>query len=176
MLGASTLAPPALRMGRENRHVESIPADEAPEQPSDAARFRELCEAFRATGGIARADDLARLLEDFQSGNFATLAKRMASKEILHFEWRGMHWVPMFQFDLRDLSHRPAARLFLDACGAEVSGWALACWLASPSTSLGDQAPIELFESDLLGLCAAAHARWQPLLPPPNFVHHQESP
>ena len=153
--------------------------------PRDQTTFRDLCESFRATGGIARADDLARLLEDFQCGNFASLAKRMASHEVLSFSWRGMHWVPMFQFDLRDLSLRRSPQQLLEACGAKFDGWALSCWLTTPSDELDGERPLDILDTDLPGLCALARRHWQPGLsgpatglnpPAPLFNFNQESP
>jgi hypothetical protein len=147
--------------------------------------FRDLCESFRATGGIARADDLARLLEDFQCGNFASLAKRIASHEILSFSWRGMHWVPMFQFDLRDLSLRPGPQQLLEACGTKPDGWALACWLTTESEDLAGERPLDGLELHLPGLCDLARRHWQPTLsglpadgkrPAHPFPVQQESP
>jgi hypothetical protein len=151
----------------------------------DQSTFRDLCEAFRATGGIARADDLARLLEDFQCGNFASLARRIASHEILSFSWRGMHWVPMFQFDLRDLSLRPGPQQLLEACGTKCDGWALACWLTTASDDLDGEQPLDCLDLHLPGLCEVARRHWQPGLsgPPAAFklpahlLHfNQESP
>jgi hypothetical protein len=151
----------------------------------DQTTFRDLCESFRATGGIARADDLARLLEDFQCGNFASLARRIASHEILSFSWRGMHWVPMFQFDLRDLSLRPGPQQLLEACGTKCDGWALSCWLATPSDELGGEPPLDILDTDFVGLCAMARRHWQPGLSgpaaafsrPSHLLHfNQESP
>ena len=56
------------------------------------------------TSGTARGDDLARLLEDRQCGDFLSLTKLLVADKVFGFEWRETIWISMFQFDLRGLS------------------------------------------------------------------------
>lgn len=113
---------------------------------------------FRRTGGLARGDDLERLLEDRQVGDFVSLARLIASGDIFGFEWRSMFWVPMFQFEMNDLSLRWSARSVAAKLSAVFDGWRLASWFAKPNSWLDDRSPVDLLNSDLTAVREAARA------------------
>ena len=48
----------------------------------DDRHFATLRSAFRASGDLARGDDLARLLEDRHCGDFVTLPKLIVSRDV----------------------------------------------------------------------------------------------
>lgn len=123
--------------------------------PSDR-RFCDMRNACRATGGIARGDDLARLLQDHRLGDFVTLARHIVARDIFGFEWRHAFWVPMFQFELRDLSIKAAPRKVLDELAPVFEGWGLATWFVQPNSWLSDQRPMELLDSNLPEVLVAA--------------------
>ena len=123
-----------------------------------SAAFAALVNAFRASGGTARGDDLARLLEDHQQGDFVSLARLIASGHVFGFDWRGVLWIPMFQYDLRTLSIRPGPHQVLAELAGAFEGWALASWFAQPNAWLGDRKPVDLLDSDLAGVLQAARA------------------
>ena len=118
--------------------------------------FTSLLAAFRATGGTARGDDVARLLEDHGHGDFIALAKLIASGEVFGFDWRGELWIPMFQFELRDLSVNPATQQVLAALGCGFDGWSSAAWFARPNSCLNFQAPVDLLATRLPDVLDAA--------------------
>lgn len=121
-------------------------------------KFAALLLAYRATGGTARGDDVARLLEDHGLNNFIGLARLMACNAVFGFEWRNTIWIPMFQFDLRDLSVRPATRMILTELGAGFDGWKRAAWFARPNTRLDDRPPVDVLGSELPQVLSAARA------------------
>ena len=118
--------------------------------------FTALLAAFRASGGTARGDDVARLLEDHGLGDFIGLAKLIASGEVFGFEWRSELWIPMFQFELRDLSVQPATRQVLSALGSGFKGWSRAAWFARPNSCLNFLAPVDLLATRLPDVLDAA--------------------
>lgn len=126
--------------------------------PADAAHFDALRHVFRQTGGIARGDDLGRLLEDRHSGDFVTLARFIAAGEVFGFEWRAMFWVPMFQFELRDLTLKYGARSVLSELSPVFDGWRLSVWFAEPNSWLADRIPVDLLDHDLRAVRDAARA------------------
>ena len=121
-----------------------------------ARGYDAMLAAFRVTGGIARGDDLARLLEYLQRGDFVALARRLVSREVCGFEWHESFWVPMFQFELRDLSIKPGPQRVLAELAAELDGWNRAAWFARPNTWLDEQRPVDLLDSDLAAVLEAA--------------------
>jgi hypothetical protein len=127
------------------------------ELPSSGG-FAALLAAFRATGGTARGDDVARLLEDHGIGDFISLARLIAGGEVFGFEWRNTVWIPMFQFELRDLSVKPAAHQLLSALGNGFEGWTCAAWFARPNSWLSHRAPVDLVATHLDEVLEAARA------------------
>jgi hypothetical protein len=111
--------------------------------------FAALLAAYRASGGTARGDDVARLLKDHGSGDFIGLARLIASGAVFGFEWRKTLWIPMFQFELRDLSVKSAASRVLKQLGAGLDGWSSAAWFARPNSRLNYRAPVDLLATHL---------------------------
>ncbi len=109
--------------------------------------FRALRQACRATGGIARGDDLAQRLEDCRRIDFISLARLIARRDIFAFEWQGSLWVPMFQFDPHDLSIRLAPQRVTAQLHAVRDGWTLATWFARPNGWLQGRRPLDLLDS-----------------------------
>lgn len=114
--------------------------------------------AFRATGGVARADDLARLFECLHAGNHVSLARLIATGAVFGFRWHETVWIPMFQFELRDLSINPQAQCVLDELAGAFSGWSLASWFAQPNAWLHERRPVDLLQRDLAAVLQAARA------------------
>ena len=118
--------------------------------------FAALLMAFRATGGTARGADVARLLEDHRPGDFIGLAKLIANGDVFGFEWRHELWIPMFQFELRDLSVKPATQQVLAELGSGFDGWSCAAWFARPNSCLNFQTPVDLLATRLADVLEAA--------------------
>jgi len=132
----------------------SRPIDESP----TSRGFAAMLEAFRASGGTARGDDVARLLVGNGIDDYIGLARLIAAGDVFGFEWRQTLWIPMFQFELRDLSIKPAARLVLKELGAGFDAWACAAWLATPNSWLAHGLPVDLLETQLAQVLEAARA------------------
>ena len=160
-LQAAAVGHPALDIARCQPMALALPADDRPNpidpRPSSAG-FAALLTAFRASGGTARGDDLARLLEDRQCGDFVSLAKLIAAREVFGFEWRQALWIPMFQFELRDLSIKPGAQQVLVELGRTCDGWTIAAWFVRTNSWLGGRSPVDLLDSDLSEVLDAARA------------------
>lgn len=125
--------------------------------PSDRD-FVAMRTGYRPTGGIARGDDLARLLEDLQRGDVSTLARLIASGDVFGFDWHGSFWVPMFQFDLHDLTVKPAARQVQAELAQVFDGWAIAVWFAQRNSWLDERKPVDLLDTELPAVLHAARA------------------
>jgi hypothetical protein len=150
-IGAARHAGPLLR-------DVSLPAVEALDAAPGARDHAALIEAYRPTGGIACADDLARLLEYLDRGDFISLARHIAARTVFGFTWRERLWIPMFQFELRDMSVQRSSQAVLAELSAAFDGWSLACWFAEPNPGLGGQRPVDRLHDDCAAVCAAARA------------------
>ena len=127
--------------------------------PPTRTSFLAMRAAFRPSGGAARGDDLARLLEDSQRGDFVSLARLIGRKELFGFSWCQTYWIPMFQFDLWDLSLRSGPRRVRRELPAEFDGWSLASWFARPNGMLDGHCPVTLLDSNLPAVLEAARAQ-----------------
>jgi hypothetical protein len=125
--------------------------------PSDAG-FAAMQSAFRASGGLARGDDLVRWLQGHSNGDLASLAKLIVTAELFSFEWRDTFWVPMFQFDLNDLSIKRGPRKVLVELATEFDSWNLAAWFAQPNSWLSNARPVDLLDHNLAAVLRAARA------------------
>lgn len=117
-----------------------------------------LMVAFRSTGGVLRGDELAMMLEELKIGDVASLGRAMACGEICSFYWRSAFWIPMFQFDLENLSFRPGPPNILRELTGVLDEWMLAAWFAKPNLWLMGHKPVDLLASNLPAVIAAARA------------------
>jgi hypothetical protein len=120
--------------------------------------FIAMRASYRATGGTARGDDLGRLLEDRRRGDGVSLARLIVSGEVFGFEWQRTFWIPMFQFELRDLSRKPGPRQVLAELASEFDGWTLAQWFAQPNCWLNERRPVDVLDANLPAVLGAARA------------------
>lgn len=120
--------------------------------------FIAMRTVYRATGGVARGDDLALWLQGSRSGDYVSLTRLIVSGQIFSFGWHHTFWVPMFQFEPRDLSVKPGPRQVLDELAGAFDGWQLANWFAQPNSWLHDRRPVELLDSNLAAVVQAARA------------------
>lgn len=112
--------------------------------------------AFGDSGGIARGDDLARVLDRLERSEPLRLSALVASGQVFGFEWHRVFWVPMFQFELDSMALKPGAGVALSELRAVFSGWELASWFCQPNSSLGGRRPVDVVDSDVAALRDAA--------------------
>ena len=122
-------------------------------------RFIAMLEAYRSTGGLAPGDFLCRSLQEHQRGDIGHLSRLIVDRRVFVLDWRGDSWIPMFQFDRRDLSCKPAPALVRAELEGLTSGWGLAAWFAQPNALLEGRRPVNLMESDLPHVLHAARCR-----------------
>jgi hypothetical protein len=77
---------------------------------------------------------------------------------VFGFDWHGSFWVPMFQFDLRDLSLRLAAQQVQRELVPVFDGWTIAVWFAQRNSWLDEQRPVDLLDTQLHNVLHAARA------------------
>ena len=124
----------------------------------NSADVASLLATFRKTGGVVRGDELAMMLENLKMGDAASLGRAMASGEICSFQWRSAFWIPMFQFDLDNLSFKRGPRKILRELTGVFDGWMLTAWFAQPNSRLGGRKPVDLLGSNLPAVQEAARA------------------
>jgi hypothetical protein len=125
--------------------------------PSDAG-FISMLDKYRATGGIANATELTQRQLNSKSGDVNALAKLILSGEIFSFEWQGKFWIPLFQFNPKELTSRQCVRQVLGELTNVFDGWTLAVWFVQANAWLEHKKPIDLLDSGLSSVLYAARA------------------
>ena len=118
--------------------------------------FVAMLEAFRATGGTAPGKIVDRLLQEHQDGNAVSLAKLIQTSQAFGFQWRDCLWIPMFQFDAKDLTLKVSAQRVRAVLPPLWSGWQVATWFATPNVRLGGHAPTEMLDLEVEAVIRAA--------------------
>lgn len=144
-------------------HPEVLPAHPVYESENiggtpNSRGFTVLLSAYQATGGALRGDELARLLQARRRADLSSLARLIVSGGIFSFEWRNTLWVPMFQFEPCDLSIKQGPRKVLEELATVFDRWTLAAWFAQPNSWLEGMRPVDLLDSNLPAVFAAARA------------------
>ncbi len=120
--------------------------------------FITLLEAFRATGGTAPGEVVARVLQEHQPGTATSLATLLDTGQVFGLAWRSSLWIPMFQFAADDLAVKPGAQEVRAELPPGWSGWTLACWFAKGNPLLEGQRPADALDSDLAAVLRAARS------------------
>lgn len=129
-----------------------------PGLPGDSGRdrcFVGMLRAFRETGGLARGDEVAELLAQRGAGDVSRLARWIVAREVIAFDWRGELWVPLFQFNLADMSVRRDVRQVAQALGPALDAWGIAVWFSAANAELDGRAPVDVLVDDPRALLAA---------------------
>jgi hypothetical protein len=105
-----------------------------------------LFDAYRSTGVVGRDELLRRIAAA------ATRSTRRGS-DVPHrdgsvsFVWRGTHWWPLFQFDVRMSIRLEVARV-AGELAAIFADWEFALWFVTPNAWLHDRSPIACVSTD----------------------------
>jgi hypothetical protein len=136
----------------------ALPSDERPAvSPASDSTFVTLLAAYRAAGGLARRDEVLRRLATTRRQARRRRNDLPDPGESVCFEWSGIQWWPLFQFDV-DMCMRPAvARIARELAGV-LADWELALWFITPNDWLGNRLPIECVSADRDATLHAARA------------------
>lgn len=112
------------------------------------ASFVALLDGYRHSGGLARAGEVSRMLDGPSGPGTASLARWLAQRCVISFEWQAQTWLPRFQF-------LPAGPLPAEAVAAVLlelnpvfDSWEVAQWFAQPHSALGELLPVDVLDAD----------------------------
>jgi hypothetical protein len=120
--------------------------------------FMGLLDAYRPHGGLSRIDVLPA------GGRFCCDGQNRLVEDLLHegdlfgFSWHDSFWLPLFQFDMGNLSIETKPKLVTSSLGYGLDGWALASWFVEPNALLESHSPIQCLGSRLSDVLYAARA------------------
>lgn len=120
--------------------------------------FIFMLDAFRTTGGVARADEFGCMLRHRNPDRLNLLARWIAAGEVVYLQWGGDYWLPLFQFDRSDLTPKPSVRRVMAQLGPVFDAWDIAMWFARANPWLHGAAPACKLEDHPLRVEQAARA------------------
>lgn len=128
------------------------------DSPAHDADFVNMLDGYRATGGIARAVDIAGSLRHGQDRGLTAVARWIAAGHVVYFQWNGDYWLPVFQFERPGMSLRPGLARVLEELSPVLDPWDLARWFVHPSPWLGGELPVSLMTTRARHVEQAARA------------------
>ena len=119
-------------------------------------QFVSMLNAYRGSGGLARDKELLSSSRRICGFDAHMLATWMAEREVIGFYWQSRTWLPLFQFNLPDMTRAPALGQVLAELIPVYSPWELANWFSQPNPWLADCVPAEALKSEPLAVLQAA--------------------
>lgn len=121
-------------------------------------QFLNMVRAYRATGGLANGDEVARLLRKRSEQPISMLARWIVDRSVVSIVWQSQTLLPLFQFDLADMSLRSGTSAVIRELVDAFDDWEIAHWFAQPNTWLDGAAPVDNMASDQSAVLSAARA------------------
>ena len=121
-------------------------------------QFVAMLNAYRGSGGLVREQNLLALSSRRCGLDAGTLANWIAERKVIGFEWLSRTWLPIFQFNLFDMTRPPALGQVLAELIPVYDPWELANWFAQPNPWIADRLPADALEHDPSAVLQAARA------------------
>jgi len=119
-------------------------------------QFRQMQEAYGRTGGLVNGTEAARRLRRYCDQPLSTLARLIVARSIVCFEWRSQLLVPLFQFEVADMSLRSSVVQVMREFSSVLDDWECAWWFSQPNVWLHGEAPVDLIVQEPTRVLAAA--------------------
>jgi acyl-CoA synthetase (AMP-forming)/AMP-acid ligase II len=117
-----------------------------------------MVHAYRRAGGLVSSDEVALLLRRRTAQPISLLARWIVARNVVSFEWQLQTLVPLFQFDLSDMSLRCGTAEVIEELSGAFDDWDLARWFAQPNSWLRNAAPVDVIDADQPAVMQAARA------------------
>jgi hypothetical protein len=121
-------------------------------------QFVSLLNAFRPSGGLARAEEVAARFKRQGFSDVSPLAGWIIKRQAISVEWQSKIWLPLFQFNPQGMSLRTGLSRVLAELVTNYDDWELAAWFAQPNRWLADALPADALAAVPAQVLRAAHA------------------
>lgn len=118
--------------------------------------FVGMLNSYRNSGGLARLQQLARYGSNGIKVDPNTMATSISRREVICFEWQEHAWLPLFQFDVRDMTPHPQVKAVMSELSSIFGPWEQALWFSQPNPWLSDRAPADALLTEFNAVCQAA--------------------
>ncbi len=112
--------------------------------------------AYAAGGGIMDGDTITSLVREHSSQPISRVARWIVGREVVQFRCLADTLFPLFQFDLATMSIRPGAQRVIAELAPAFDDMELAQWFVRRNTCLAGAMPVDLVDSQLPAVLAAA--------------------
>ena len=124
----------------------ATPLADSPEQrPSPAAcadgKFIDLLEAYRGSGGLARAQEVRAQVARQHEASVVMLASWIVRRHVICFVWQAKMWLPLFQFDAPGMTPMAGLRDVMSELAPAYADWEVAQWFVRPHPGLANRTP-----------------------------------
>ena len=121
-------------------------------------QFAGMLNAYRASGGLGRIQEVLKLLKSHEASAALTLAQWILKKKVICFEWRSNAWLPWFQFRASDMAPQPQLAPVLAELAPVFDPWEMANWFAQPNSWLANCPPVDSINVNSPAVLRAASA------------------
>jgi len=121
-------------------------------------QFVDLLNAYRRSGGLARAQELAARFQRQGINDISPLAGWLLRREVISIEWQSKIWLPLFQFQPAGMALHPGLSPVLAELVAVYTDWDVATWFTQPNPWLANATPADSLAMGAAHVLDAARA------------------
>lgn len=121
-------------------------------------QFMTMLKAYRHSGGLWRAPDVAARCQPHSGTDVHTLAGWVRHRQVVSFEWLSRIWLPVFQFQRADMGRQLGLAEVLSELADVYDNWQVANWFALPNHWLANTTPADRLSSASAEVLTAARA------------------
>jgi len=121
-------------------------------------QFIAMLNAYRPSGGLALAQEVAAMCKLHGGININTLAGWIVKRQLVSLEWQGKIWLPLFQFNQVDMCLQPGLMAVMAELVVALDDWEIANWFSLPNVWLADCTPADSLSVAVSEVLNAARA------------------
>jgi hypothetical protein len=118
----------------------------------------QLERGFLSWGGVATAEEISLLLRRHCEQPLSQLARWIVGRSVIHFERNGQMLLPLFQFNVDDMSILAPVQSTLAHLNPTLDADETARWFVTPNPALGGDQPVRRFSNDAESVVDAARS------------------
>jgi hypothetical protein len=126
--------------------------------PAASDEHRAMIHTYQRMGGLVSCDQAAMLLGRHREQPISLLARWIVARAVVSFVWQSETLVPLFQFELADMTLRQGASEVIAELAGAFDELDLATWFTLPNCWLGEAPPLAVLETDQPAVLRAARA------------------
>lgn len=106
-----------------------------------AWQFNAMRNAYRESGGLMRAPDMASRWQGHNISDVNQLTQWIQNRQVISFEWQATVWLPMVQFNRGTMTLVPGFDEIQAELVAVYNDCDVAQWFSLPNSLLADRSP-----------------------------------